>query len=474
MRLLDAWETVSKTNPFYDEDETRLFFVDNKHVIKAITPFETNDMHPAAALEWLAAETNKGLYKQKRILKNGTTLFLLRRMHGMTIADHMEKKGPSSQTRLANIRSAVMKQLGDVYRYGMYHLDVSPFNVFLEKDGTITLFDWGMMGWCTDARDPGPDFVIQTHGYDSPELTDGDAVHESTDLWSLGMTLLSAEKCIDFNEFLADTEDDKRASFYRQMVPHLKSDMDKDDLLQPYPQNRTTLRRVTKEKGWWPALSTFAFSPTLEVSNSTIRAVRSWAQKSKMPPIGVAYTVALLRRHGLTATGDKAELASAWSAFRFSAYQFMSEYIPATDATYTDSRLQRVDLWDSFRLLLQRDLVVPTAHLFLWRFYHTVIEPVVGKPRKWRGEFERVSDKLLYFEAAHETPCAIMGAAAIYAATRKFVDRLDLLCTGLHVDMPLVEAALADFEAFEIRKETARKNKSARKNTSKHKKRKRR
>ncbi len=76
-----------------------------------------------------------------------------------------------------------------IHRKGWVHRDVKPANLFLRKDGSIALGDFGTA--CRrDAVDPSPlRAVVGTPLYAAPEQSEGAPAHPSADVYGLGVCL---------------------------------------------------------------------------------------------------------------------------------------------------------------------------------------------------------------------------------------------------------------------------------------------
>jgi serine/threonine protein kinase len=78
-----------------------------------------------------------------------------------------------------------------LHRAGIVHRDIKPDNVILEGGGSLKLIDLGVV------RVPGledfpPEYIPGTAAYMAPEMTEGEAGNEATDLYALGVTLFRA------------------------------------------------------------------------------------------------------------------------------------------------------------------------------------------------------------------------------------------------------------------------------------------
>ncbi len=78
-----------------------------------------------------------------------------------------------------------------LHRVGVIHRDIKPDNVILERGGTLKLIDLGVVrvpGW----EDFPPEHIPGTRAYMAPEMLQGEAGNEATDIYALGVTMFRA------------------------------------------------------------------------------------------------------------------------------------------------------------------------------------------------------------------------------------------------------------------------------------------
>jgi serine/threonine protein kinase len=81
--------------------------------------------------------------------------------------------------------------LSALHRAGIIHRDVKPDNVILEGGGSLKLVDLGVVrvpGW----EDFPPADIPGTRAYMAPEMFEGEAGNEATDIYALGVTMFRA------------------------------------------------------------------------------------------------------------------------------------------------------------------------------------------------------------------------------------------------------------------------------------------
>ncbi len=90
-----------------------------------------------------------------------------------------------------NIAIALARAVAALHRAGIIHRDIKPDNVILEGGGSLKLIDLGVV------RVPGleefpPENTPGTAAYMAPEMFEGEAGNEATDIYALGVTMFRA------------------------------------------------------------------------------------------------------------------------------------------------------------------------------------------------------------------------------------------------------------------------------------------
>ena len=90
-----------------------------------------------------------------------------------------------------NIAIKLARATAALHRAGIIHRDIKPDNVILEGAGSLKLIDFGVV------RIPGleeapPADIPGTTAYMAPEMFDGEAGNEATDIYALGVTMFRA------------------------------------------------------------------------------------------------------------------------------------------------------------------------------------------------------------------------------------------------------------------------------------------
>jgi serine/threonine protein phosphatase PrpC len=90
-----------------------------------------------------------------------------------------------------NIAIKLARAVAALHRADIIHRDIKPDNVILERDGSPKLIDLGVVR-VPGLEDAGPQNIPGTIAYMAPEMFEGEAGNEATDLYALGITIYRA------------------------------------------------------------------------------------------------------------------------------------------------------------------------------------------------------------------------------------------------------------------------------------------
>jgi hypothetical protein len=131
---------------------------------------------------------------------NGILYLVLERLHGETLAAHLER-GPVPLLTALAIMEQVANALVHTHAAGVIHRDLKPQNVFLLVDGGVKVLDFGVSGLAlataptpptSTGEDTSPRMTLShagTPGYMAPEQWLGEPQDGRTDLWAIGVML---------------------------------------------------------------------------------------------------------------------------------------------------------------------------------------------------------------------------------------------------------------------------------------------
>jgi serine/threonine protein phosphatase PrpC len=159
-------------------------------VLKTLRP-EAGDEVSAAALaheEWLARRAADTHFPQVVPHPERTRLYYLMSWHeGATLKAHLAAGRRFSPAEAADIGIRVLKGVAALHRLAIVHRDVKPDNLHLDAQGRLRILDLGVAA--SDGQAFGEINNPGTPSYMAPELFEGHAADEATDLYAVGVTL---------------------------------------------------------------------------------------------------------------------------------------------------------------------------------------------------------------------------------------------------------------------------------------------
>ena len=90
-----------------------------------------------------------------------------------------------------NVAIKLARGAAALHRAGVIHRDIKPDNVMLERDESLKLLDLGVVR-VLGLEDEPPQDIPGTAAYMAPEMFDGEAGNEATDIYALGVTMFRA------------------------------------------------------------------------------------------------------------------------------------------------------------------------------------------------------------------------------------------------------------------------------------------
>lgn len=120
--------------------------------------------------------------------ENNTAYIIMEYVDAILLQDYLERKGRLDVEQALEIMDSILGALKKIHARGILHRDLSPDNIFLLKDGSVKLFDFG------SARLKASKVIekkVTKSGYSAPELYKDEEEDQSyhTDIYSLGAIL---------------------------------------------------------------------------------------------------------------------------------------------------------------------------------------------------------------------------------------------------------------------------------------------
>jgi hypothetical protein len=128
---------------------------------------------------------------------DGLLFLVMELLEGQSLADRLEKEISLPWREASRVAAAVARALAAVHEAGVVHRDIKPDNVFLCRDGTVKLLDFGIARIVSDdPTAPAPTksltqvgTVLGTALYMSPEAVSHEPIGPPADLYALGTIL---------------------------------------------------------------------------------------------------------------------------------------------------------------------------------------------------------------------------------------------------------------------------------------------
>ena len=120
--------------------------------------------------------------------EDGQSFIVMDYYDGKTLKDKI-KKGPMDFDEFFKISIQIAEGISKAHQNGIIHRDIKPANIFITKDGTVKILDFGLAKLSGQTMMTKMDSTLGTVAYMSPEQARGEEVDHRTDIWSFGMVM---------------------------------------------------------------------------------------------------------------------------------------------------------------------------------------------------------------------------------------------------------------------------------------------
>ena len=107
---------------------------------------------------------------------------------GETLKNMISRELPGID-EIIRIATQIAEGLNKAHENGIIHRDIKPANIFITKDGTVKILDFGLARKVDRSQFTTMGVKLGTTDYMSPEQIKGEKVDHRTDIWSLGVLL---------------------------------------------------------------------------------------------------------------------------------------------------------------------------------------------------------------------------------------------------------------------------------------------
>jgi TolB-like protein/predicted Ser/Thr protein kinase len=119
----------------------------------------------------------------------GTHFITMEYVPGQDLRGLIRQMGRLTTGKAVSIARQVCEGLQEAHRLGVFHRDLKPGNILIDKDGNARIMDFGIARSLKERGITGEGVIIGTPEYMSPEQVEGKEVDQRSDIYSLGVIL---------------------------------------------------------------------------------------------------------------------------------------------------------------------------------------------------------------------------------------------------------------------------------------------
>jgi serine/threonine protein kinase len=121
--------------------------------------------------------------------ERGAVCIVLEYMNAGSLQDMINRGIKPTEEMIATVAYSVLQGLNEIHSRQIIHRDVKPGNILLSRDGRVKLSDFGIMRELIDTVNART--FTGTMYYMSPERIRGEKYSYQSDIWSLGVALIT-------------------------------------------------------------------------------------------------------------------------------------------------------------------------------------------------------------------------------------------------------------------------------------------
>ena len=153
------------------------------------------DTNPSLSLERFRTEalalarlSHPGIATVYQLLEHDESLVMaMELVPGKTLRQVVERSGPLSPARAAEICGQVLGALAHAHSAGIVHRDLKPANLMITDTGAVKIMDFGIARFDGAVHLTQAGFTMGTPAYMAPEQLLGGTIDARTDLYALGV-----------------------------------------------------------------------------------------------------------------------------------------------------------------------------------------------------------------------------------------------------------------------------------------------
>ncbi len=134
--------------------------------------------------------THKNVCRMHDLGKDGDTRFItMEYVSGEDLKKSIRRMGPLTVRKAISISKQICHGLSEAHRLGVYHRDLKPHNIMIDREGNAKIMDFGIALSQKAKGITDSNVIIGTPQYLSPEQVEGKEVDQRSDIYSLGVIL---------------------------------------------------------------------------------------------------------------------------------------------------------------------------------------------------------------------------------------------------------------------------------------------